>query len=95
MVIITINVYEEVVWMWRSRISAASTLEAELQALYVALLVVKFRNVREITIEGDNKNILDNLDLQKDCQNCSLTLWFDVVLFLAMRFHANSFGFPI
>ena len=52
----------EILWMWRSAITAATVLEAEMAGVYLAILMAKFRNVQRLVVEGDNKQIMEGLD---------------------------------
>ena len=53
-------------WLWRCRIEADSVAEAELKAVQMALLLARFRNIRRLEIEGDNKIVMDSLAGSKD-----------------------------
>lgn len=60
---VIVKTTEEIVpWMWRGLVSVSSAVEEELQAIHMAMLLARFRNVRELVIEGDCKYILDNLE---------------------------------
>ena len=66
-------------WMWRNEIEAESAMEAEMIGVHLAVLVAKFRNVRRLVVEGDNKQIMESLSLNRDCPDWSLSPLFEQI----------------
>lgn len=81
-----------VVWMWRSKVSAALAIEAELKGYLHALLVAKFRGVSEVIVEGDNRLLLDCLKFSRPCPIWFLEVYFQNILLLFPFFSRASFN---
>lgn len=54
-------------WAWSSPISAYSAMEAEASAVLNGVLTAKFMNIKEISIIGDNVDVVANLAAKTKC----------------------------
>ena len=89
--IITRDEHGDPKWMWRSKISAVSVADAELQAVCLALRLAKLKNLNRFWVEGDNKKIMVSLASKKKCPYWPLIPLFKSVLEVSSFFISVSF----
>lgn len=70
----------EVRWMWRSHIYASSAFEAKMIGVYLTHLLVRFRNLKEVQIEGDNQSVVLTLHRKSSCPDWRFTPLFYIIL---------------
>ena len=71
---------DEVRWLWRSKVLASSPLEAEMKGVFLAMLIAKFRGVKNVILEGDNMSIMDGLRVSNQCPvRFLLPLFLDIL----------------
>lgn len=56
-----------VLWTWSTTINANTAIEAEVMGILLVIQLAAFRNYPQFINKGDNKALLDNLCLKKDC----------------------------